>query len=72
VADVGRAADALEAMTSSRVYRAALPVEVALSELKSGAGTQFDAEVVRALIGLVRSGELVVGSEALEQREPVR
>ena len=66
------AADALEAMTSSRVYRAALPVEVALSELKSGAGTQFDAEVVRALIGLVRSGDLVVGSDALEQRQAVR
>ncbi len=36
------AADALEAMTSSRVYRSALPIEVALSELKAGAGTQFD------------------------------
>ena len=45
------AADALEAMTSSRVYRAALPIEVALSELEAGAGTQFDPEVVRALIG---------------------
>ena len=66
------AADALEAMTSSRVYRAALPVEVALSELEAGAGTQFDAEVVGALVGLVRSGELTVGSDALEQRQPVR
>ena len=66
------AADALEAMTSSRVYRAALPIEVALSELDAGAGTQFDAEVVSALVGLVRSGELPVGSDALEQREPVR
>ena len=66
------AADALEAMTSSRVYRAALPVEVALSELKSGAGTQFDPDVVRALIGMVRSGDLVVGSDALEQRQTVR
>ena len=66
------AADALEAMTSSRVYRAALPVEVALSELESGAGTQFDPDVVRALAGLVRSGELVVGSDALEQRQAMR
>ena len=66
------AADALEAMTSSRVYRAALPVEVALAELEAGAGTQFDPEVVEALVRLVRSDELAVGSDALEQREPVR
>ena len=66
------AADALEAMTSSRVYRSALPLEVALSELKSGAGTQFDPDVVRALIGMVRSDDLVIGSDALEQRQTVR
>jgi HD-GYP domain-containing protein (c-di-GMP phosphodiesterase class II) len=65
------AADALEAMTSSRVYREALPVEVALTELEDGAGTQFDPAVVEALIGLVRSGRLPVGSHALEQRDPV-
>jgi diguanylate cyclase (GGDEF)-like protein len=66
------AADALEAMTSSRVYRTGLPVEVALSVLEAGAGTQFDTEVVNAFIGLVRSGDLVVGSDALEQRQPER
>ena len=66
------AADALEAMTSSRVYRSALPLEVALSELKAGAGTQFDPDVVRALIGMVRSDDLVIGSDALEQRQTVR
>ena len=35
-------ADAFEAMTSSRVYRKAGPVEEAVAELKRGAGGQFD------------------------------
>ncbi len=54
-------ADALEAMTSSRVYRPALPLETALGELERGAGTQFDNLVVETLVGLVRSGALFVG-----------
>jgi energy-coupling factor transport system substrate-specific component len=57
-------ADALEAMTSSRVYRSALPLEVALAELEKGSGSQFDPDVVDALLDLVRSGELVVGETA--------
>jgi diguanylate cyclase (GGDEF)-like protein len=59
-------ADALEAMTSSRVYRDALPIEVALDEIERGAGTQFDACVARVLVDLVRSGELTVGEPAAE------
>jgi diguanylate cyclase (GGDEF)-like protein len=59
-------ADALEAMTSSRVYRAALPLEVAIAELESGAGSQFDPTVVAALLEMVRSGELKVGETAAE------
>jgi putative SOS response-associated peptidase YedK len=39
-------ADAFDAMTSTRSYRRALPVSVALEELQANAGTQFDAEVV--------------------------
>ena len=65
-------ADALEAMTSSRVYRSALPIEVALAELEGGAGTQFDRDVVERSSVMVRSGDLVVGSDALEQRQAVR
>ena len=53
-------ADALEAMTSSRVYREALPIETALAELADGAGTQFDPALVENLVDLVRSGRLVV------------
>jgi diguanylate cyclase (GGDEF)-like protein len=49
VARILFAADAYEAMTSPRPYRAALSPREALSELRRGAGTQFDPEVVAAL-----------------------
>jgi two-component system cell cycle response regulator len=40
--------DAFHAMTSSRPYRPAIPVEDALAELRACAGTQFDSAVVEA------------------------
>ena len=43
-------ADSYDAMTSDRPYRKALPADIALIELRRGAGTQFDAEVVEAFI----------------------
>jgi HD-GYP domain-containing protein (c-di-GMP phosphodiesterase class II) len=39
-------ADAFDAMTSDRVYRRALPVDVALTELRKGSGSQFDPQIV--------------------------
>lgn len=39
-------ADAFDAMTSDRVYRAALSVDVAIAELRKGRGTQFDPQIV--------------------------
>jgi diguanylate cyclase (GGDEF)-like protein/putative nucleotidyltransferase with HDIG domain len=38
--------DAYEAMRSERLYRAAMPAEEAIRELKEGSGTQFDPEIV--------------------------
>jgi diguanylate cyclase (GGDEF)-like protein/putative nucleotidyltransferase with HDIG domain len=43
-------ADAYEAMTADRAYRAAMGQEAARAELEAGAGTQFDPTVVRAFI----------------------
>lgn len=43
-------ADALDAMTSNRVYRAALPVEDATKEILRCTGTQFDVRCVDALM----------------------
>jgi diguanylate cyclase (GGDEF)-like protein/putative nucleotidyltransferase with HDIG domain len=44
-------ADAYEAMTSERAYRAAMPPEAAHRELRRCAGTQFDERLVDAFIG---------------------
>jgi HD-GYP domain-containing protein (c-di-GMP phosphodiesterase class II) len=48
-------ADAYDAMTTNRTYRFALPREMAEAELRRCAGTQFDPEVVAALLDLTRS-----------------
>jgi putative nucleotidyltransferase with HDIG domain len=53
-------ADSFEAMTSDRPYREGMEVEDALAELERCAGTQFDPDVVEALVGLVRRGDLAV------------
>ncbi|MET8073825.1 HD-GYP domain-containing protein, partial [Streptomyces sp. NPDC005271] len=49
VARVVAVADAFDAMTSTRTYRRARPVETAVEELKRCAGSQFDPRMVRAL-----------------------
>ncbi|HXF36445.1 MAG TPA: HD-GYP domain-containing protein [Actinomycetota bacterium] len=46
-------ADAFDAMTSDRPYRAPLPRERALGELAAARGTQFDPAVVDAFVDLV-------------------
>ena len=43
-------ADCLDAMTSDRTYRKALPLSKAMSELKKYAGQQFDPELVEKLL----------------------
>ena len=53
-------ADTYDAMTSDRVYRRGLSHQVAMAEVRRGAGTQFDPRVVEAF-------ERVMG----EAREPV-
>jgi HD-GYP domain-containing protein (c-di-GMP phosphodiesterase class II) len=47
------ACDAYNAMTTDRSYRKALPLEVASRELRANAGTQFDPDVVDALLAVV-------------------
>jgi HD-GYP domain-containing protein (c-di-GMP phosphodiesterase class II) len=46
--------DAYDAMTTDRAYRAALPVDVALTEISRGAGRQFDPQVAAALVDVVK------------------
>ncbi|MFK4098621.1 HD-GYP domain-containing protein [Streptomyces sp. NPDC019531] len=50
-------ADAFDAMTSTRSYRRARPVDAALEELERCAGSQFDPRMVTALVrALARHG----------------
>ncbi|MEA2522411.1 MAG: hypothetical protein QOI81_2057 [Actinomycetota bacterium] len=53
-------ADSFDAMTSDRPYRAALPIEVAIAEIREGSGTQFDPAAVDAFMELVNSEAIVV------------
>ncbi len=46
-------ADSFDAMTSDRSYRKGLPVEIAIEELVSCGGTQFDAEIVDIFVNKV-------------------
>jgi HD-GYP domain-containing protein (c-di-GMP phosphodiesterase class II) len=48
-------ADAFDSMTTTRSYRGARPVAVALEELKACAGTQFDPRMVTALVEAVEA-----------------
>jgi len=47
-------ADAFDAMTSDRVYRAGLTYEAAAAELNQGAGTHFDPKVVEVFRSIPR------------------
>jgi putative nucleotidyltransferase with HDIG domain len=53
-------ADAFEAMTSDRPYRAGMPVPDAVAELRRCAGTQFEPRAVEALAGLLEREALPV------------
>jgi putative nucleotidyltransferase with HDIG domain len=60
------ACDAFNAMTTTRSYRPAMPIEAAVAELRRCSGTQFDPHVVEALLA-------VIGDPGwqLTMREPV-
>jgi HD-GYP domain-containing protein (c-di-GMP phosphodiesterase class II) len=48
------ASDSFSAMTTTRSYRAAMPVEDALAELRRCAGSRFDPAVVDAIVAVVQ------------------
>ncbi|MDH4299815.1 MAG: diguanylate cyclase [Dehalococcoidia bacterium] len=49
-------ADSFEAMTSARPYRPALSIEEVVTELRQGAGLQFDPKLVEVFIDIVEAG----------------
>ncbi|HEX7590480.1 MAG TPA: HD domain-containing phosphohydrolase [Candidatus Limnocylindrales bacterium] len=61
-------ADAFSAMTSDRIYRAALPMDRAWAELRAHAGTQFDPEILEVFEQVVdEEGNLRPLDPALER-----
>ncbi len=50
------ACDAFHAMTSDRVYRQAMPVAAAISELRDCAGRHFEPRIVDALVDVISNG----------------
>jgi hypothetical protein len=65
-------ADALDAMTSDRPYRLAMPVADALKEVRNNTGTQFDPKVVNALMAIPLEELSVVLENKGKPHEPVK
>jgi putative two-component system response regulator len=58
-------ADSVEVMSSRQLYRAPLAPEQIVAELHRQAGSQWDAELVGIILGLIDSGELELRVEGL-------
>ncbi|MEO8744705.1 MAG: GAF domain-containing protein [Candidatus Dormiibacterota bacterium] len=65
------AADAIDAMTSDRPYRRGMSLQVAVEQVRSGAGTHFHPDVAEAVLDAVTNGSLkVVASESMYADAP--
>jgi len=54
------AADAIDAMTSDRPYRRGMSLQVAVDQLRAGAGTHFHPDVAEAVLDAVGNGTLKI------------
>ena len=66
-------ADTYDAMTTSRPYRPGLSRQIAVDEIRSGALTQFDPQVVASFLQIVDEWSKIrsIGSEDQTAKEPV-
>lgn len=56
-------ADAIDAMTTHRVYRMARPLSFCLEQLKLNSGTQFDPQIAEVAIAAIERGEVRTQAE---------
>ncbi|WP_248926802.1 HD-GYP domain-containing protein [Paenibacillus hamazuiensis] len=67
------ASDAYDAMTTNRSYRQKLSAETAADELERHSGTQFDPEVARAFLAVLRREERIpAAASAVVLQTPLR
>jgi HD-GYP domain-containing protein (c-di-GMP phosphodiesterase class II) len=52
-------ADYIDALTSARPYRGAMPIDEAIALVRKGAGTHFDPQIVTIVVRLHEAGDLV-------------
>ncbi|ATX78575.1 HD-GYP domain, c-di-GMP phosphodiesterase class II (or its inactivated variant) [Mariprofundus aestuarium] len=62
-------ADAIDAMTSHRVYRTAQPLSFCIEQLRLNSGTQFDSAVVEVAIEAIEEG--LIETQATSQMEQI-
>jgi len=60
-------ADAYDAMTSNRVYRAKLSDEMVIAEFEKFKGTQFDPELTELFLGMLRNGFSIPSADWLNE-----
>ncbi len=56
-------ADAIDAMTTHRVYRMARPLSFCAEQIERNAGTQFDPEVAKVALDVIAAGEVRTQAE---------
>jgi GAF domain-containing protein len=65
------AADAIDAMTSDRPYRKGMTLDIAIEQVRAGAGTHFHPDVAEAVLDATRNGTLkLIPQESLYQDAP--
>jgi putative nucleotidyltransferase with HDIG domain len=67
-AKIVNVADAFDAMTTERPYRAGLTLDQAIAQLEEKAGTQFAREIVEVLVPALRDGRIEVIRAPWRQR----
>ncbi len=65
------AADAIDAMTSDRPYRKGMSMQVAVEQVRTGAGTHFHPDVAEAVLDAVGNGSLkVITAKSMYENAP--
>jgi HD-GYP domain-containing protein (c-di-GMP phosphodiesterase class II) len=68
---IASAADAIDAMTSDRPYRRGMSMEVALDQVRQGAGTHFHPDVSEAVLDAAHNGTLkLIPQQSMYQNAP--